>query len=65
METLIRQVLYTLDQIDVKGRENIDRMLGCMQALEKIANAMKHNREEMEKIPETVKKVEKEGGENH
>lgn len=65
METLIRQVLYTLDQIDVKGRENIDRMLGCMQALEKIANAMKHNREEMEKIPETVKKVTQEGGETN
>lgn len=65
METLIRQVLYTLDQIDVKGRENIDRMLGCMQALEKIANAMKHNREEMEKIQETVQQTTQEGGEKN
>jgi hypothetical protein len=65
VETLIRQVLYTLDQIDVKGRENIDRMLGCMQALEKIANAMKHNREGMEKIPEMVKKTTQEGGEKN
>ena len=65
METLIRQVLYTLDQIDVKGRENIDRMLGCMQALEKIANAMKNNREEMEKIQETVTQATQEGGEKN
>lgn len=62
MEHLIQKVLYTLDQIDVKGRENIDRMLGCMQALESIANAMKHNREEMEKTPETVKQTTQEGG---
>lgn len=65
VETLIRQVLYTLDQIDVKGRENIDRMLGCMQALEKIANAMKHNREEMEKIQEKVQQTTQEGGEKN
>lgn len=47
MEELIRKVLATLDRIEVKGRENIDMLLGCMQALEKVADAMKHNREEM------------------
>lgn len=49
MEDLIRKVLLTLDKVEVKGRDNIDRMLGCMQVLEKIADAMKHNREEMSK----------------
>lgn len=47
MEELIRKVLLTLDKVEVKGRENIDRMLACMQALEKVADAMKHNREEL------------------
>lgn len=45
MKNLIQQVLYTLDKIEVRGRENIDRMLGCMVALERVAEALKHNRE--------------------
>lgn len=45
MENVIQKVLYTLGLIEIKGRENIDRMLGCMQALEKVADALKHNRE--------------------
>lgn len=49
MEELIRKVLFTLDKVEVKGRENLDRLLGCMQALEKIADAMKHNREALGK----------------
>ncbi|MBQ8555362.1 MAG: hypothetical protein IJ438_05740 [Clostridia bacterium] len=43
MEELIRKVLFTLDTIEVKGRANIDRMLGCMQLLEKVADALAHN----------------------
>ena len=55
MEELIRKVLTTLDSIEVKGRTNLDRMLGCMQALEKIADAMAHNRETFsEAKPETT-----------
>lgn len=50
MEELIRKVLATLDAVEVKGKDNLDKMLGCMQALEKIADAMKHNREEMNKL---------------
>ncbi len=49
MEELIRKVITTLDKVEVKGRNNLDRMLGCMNALEKIADALKHNREEMSK----------------
>lgn len=49
MEELIRKVLATLDTIEVRGKANMDRMLGCMQALEKIADALKRNREEMSK----------------
>jgi len=50
MEELIRKVLATLNTVEVKGKANMDKMLGCMQALEKIADAMKHNREEMNKV---------------
>ena len=45
MEEMIRKVLFTLDTIEVKGRKNIDSLLGCMQALEKVAAALAHNRE--------------------
>ena len=50
MEELIRKVIATLDKVEVKGRNNLDRMLGCMNTLEKIADALKHNREEMDKV---------------
>lgn len=49
MEELIRKVIATLNAVEVKGKDNIDRMLGCILALEKVADAMKHNREEMGK----------------
>jgi hypothetical protein len=32
--TIIRLVLNTLEDIEIKGRKNIDAMLGCMNALE-------------------------------
>lgn len=51
MEEMIRKVLFTLDTIEVKGRKNIDRMLGCMQALEKVAAALAHNRETLAAAP--------------
>jgi len=57
MEELIRKVLATLNTVDVKGSGNMNKMLGCMQTLEKIADAMKHNREEMNKV-----KPEAQGG---
>ena len=32
--TIIKIVLNTLDDIEIKGKKNIDAMLGCMNALE-------------------------------
>lgn len=49
MEQLIRQVIATLDKVEVKGRDNIDRLLGSIVTLEKIADAMRHNREALAK----------------
>ena len=55
MEELIRKVLATLDKVEVKGKDNIDHMLGCMLTLEKIADAMAHNREALSKAQAEVK----------
>lgn len=53
MEQMIRKVISTLDRVEVRGRENLDRLLGCMQALEKIAEAAR-------KAAETAQSAEKE-----
>lgn len=45
---IIKAVVQTLNQIEVKGKHNLDMLLGCINALEKTAM-------EMEK--ETVKEV--------
>lgn len=50
MEELIRKVIATLDKVEVKGRANMDRLLASMQTLERIADAMQQNREEMNRV---------------
>ena len=52
MEEIIRRVIATLNTVEVKGRDNMDKVLGCMQALDKVADALRHNRETMEKTKE-------------
>lgn len=32
----IKRLIATLDTIEVRGKENLDRLLGCIQLLEKI-----------------------------
>lgn len=50
MEELIRKVIATLDKVEVKGQDNMNRLLASMQTLERIADAMQHNREEMNRV---------------
>lgn len=63
MEELIRKVIGILDTVEVKGKANMNKVLVSMQALEKVADAMKHNRETMAKVAaagyETKEGVEK------
>ncbi len=47
MEALIRRIIATLNDVDVKGRDNLNRLLGCIQALEKLADALHHNQSVM------------------
>ena len=37
--TIIKLVLNTLEDIEIKGKKNIDAMLGCMNALESFIHA--------------------------
>lgn len=36
---LISKVIATLDTIEVRGYDNMDKMLGCMQALKSLINS--------------------------
>lgn len=45
MERAIKNVLYTLNTIEVHGKKDIESMLGCMQTLEKVLNAIAENKQ--------------------
>jgi len=34
--TLIKMVISTLDGVEVRGKDNLDRLLGCINALESL-----------------------------
>ncbi|MBO4939356.1 MAG: hypothetical protein J6C98_10240 [Oscillospiraceae bacterium] len=36
---LIKMVISTLNGVEVKGKVNLDRLLGCINALESVAKA--------------------------
>ncbi len=49
--TIIKLVLNTLDDIEIKGKKNIDAMLGCMNALESfVQEAEAENKNEKEVV---------------
>lgn len=37
--TLLKMVISTLDGVEVKGKDNLDRLLGCINALESVVQA--------------------------
>jgi len=41
----LRLIIKSLNQIDVKGADNMDRLLGCIQGLERLDK-------ELDKVPE-------------
>jgi hypothetical protein len=38
--TRIKAVISTLNCVEVKGKDNLDRLLGCIQTLESVAMEM-------------------------
>lgn len=41
MVKAINRVIYTLGTVEVKGKANMDALLGCILALEKVRDDMK------------------------
>lgn len=51
--TIIKLILNTMEDIEIKGKKNIDAMLGCMNALEnfiQLAEAENNNKKESELV---------------
>lgn len=40
MLTLIKMVTSTLNTVEVKGKDNLDKLLGCINALENVVQIM-------------------------
>lgn len=38
--TLIKMVISTLNGVEVKGKDNLDKLLGCINALETVVQVM-------------------------
>lgn len=38
--TLIKLVISTLNDVEVKGKKNLDKLLGCINALESVVQVM-------------------------
>ena len=48
METFLKTLLESLNRIEVKGKENIDILLGCMMAIENAINELENPHAEEE-----------------
>lgn len=46
METFLKTLLESLNRIEVKGKDNIDILLGCMIAIENAINELNPQAEE-------------------
>lgn len=55
MKSIIHCVIATLNDIEVKGKDNLDKLLGSIMALESIAQLME------QPAPEEPKEVETDG----
>lgn len=50
----IRSVIFTLNQVETHGRENLDKMLGAMMVLEKTAADLEAMEAEQAKAADVV-----------
>ena len=39
LENILKNLILTLGKIEVHGKDNLDRLLGCIQVIEKMLNA--------------------------
>jgi len=49
----IQDIINTLDGIEVKGKDNMDKLLGCILALEAMQKAQEKEEESTEEVKES------------
>lgn len=45
MLQIIKSLIITLEKIEVRGKDNLDMLLGCIQTLEKLLETIKEAQE--------------------
>jgi hypothetical protein len=45
MLQIIKSLIITLEKIEVRGKDNLDMLLGCIQTLEKLMETIKEAQE--------------------
>lgn len=53
MKEIFDKLIYSLGRVEVRGKENMDILLGCIQALEQLRDMIKVETREIE--PEEAK----------
>lgn len=48
MKEILQNLIYTLGCIEVRGKQNLDRLLGCIMTLEKLRDMVKTEQREIE-----------------
>ena len=43
--TIIKRVIYTINQVDVRGKDNMDKLLGCIQTMERLLEQLRARKE--------------------
>lgn len=51
---IIRLIINSLNQIEVKGAVNLDRLLGCIQGLERLDKAMEEHHDDNDQQKQDV-----------
>ena len=51
---IIRAIINSLNQIEVKGAVNLDRLLGCIQGLERLDKAMEEHHDDNDQQKQDV-----------
>ena len=57
MQNLIRIVISTLNEVEVKGKDNLDKLLGSINALESVVQIMERSTESEKTEPEKQEEV--------
>lgn len=57
MQNLIRLVISTLNEVEVKGKDNLDKLLGSINALESVVQIMERSAGSTKTEPEKQEEV--------